>query len=193
MRAPLFALLLLLLPAVPRAAVVSFSPSDSTVVVGQSFTVDLLATFGNLAPNGVIGWGLDLGYDPAILSFDSFVLAPLWSPFPSDDGLAGMLVFPALPLSNTTVTLGTLHFTALQLGSSVLDVSANNPGFEGFFLNLPGLTDPFTSIQGNVAVTPEPGNFLASLLLLGGLGALRGRREAKSKRPPSSPSAATPA
>lgn len=159
--------------ALYAATLVSFSPSTISTMTGSNFNVDLIAAVSDFGSDGVISWGLDLSYDAALLQLDHVAVdTAVWDgiAFGGDgDGLIGARDPGSAPISNQTVRLATLSFSVLGLGVDQLDVSANDPSLEGFFLNTgPGVQDPFTSNPADVtSAVPEPGNLLLSGILFG--------------------------
>ena len=135
--------------------------SDLVVMVGDSFTVDIVADI----PEPVLGWGLDIGFEDAIFSFTNVSIGPSWSPvFSADgDGLAGLTFSP---LYGGDILLATLSFEAISLGTSVLCPSVT-PGdlSEGFPLALapPGSFADVVFESKSVTAVPEP----STVLLLG--------------------------
>jgi hypothetical protein len=156
---------------------VFFEPSASVVDPGDIFTVDLKADI----PDPVLGWGLDVSFDTAILSLGSITIDPLWFPGTSfdGDGLVG-LAFPTA-ISGTDIRLAQLTFTGLSPGTTSLVASATALDFtEGFALFPTGFAD-VTFVEGSVSVTPEPGTFLlmsTGLLVMLGYGWRRRRKKA---------------
>ena len=61
---------------------VTFDPLDSVVYPSDSFSVDLVADI----PDPVLGWGLDLSFDPTVLSLNTFTIGSSWNPGTSLDG-----------------------------------------------------------------------------------------------------------
>lgn len=170
--------LLLTMTLLPRpatgqtAAVVRVVPSAATVAVGDAFDVQLRADLGD----PVLGWGLDLAFDPAIVSPSAApTLGPLWaSVFTADnDGLAG-LAFPSAA-AGCDVLLATLHFTARSLGQTNLVISTT-PGdlTEGLPLDPTGFAD-VRFVPATITVAPEPCTL--SLVALGVLAARRRSRK----------------
>jgi hypothetical protein len=163
---------LLTAPAPAGALVmVGFAPEASLVTPGTSFAVEIRADLGE----PVLGFGLDLAFDPAILALESppEIAAP-WLPLFAADGdaLAGA-AFDA-GLVGDDVLLAVLHLRALAPGTSALALSVT-PGdlTEGFALDPEGFAaDPFFA-PGSVQVVPEPGT---GLLVAAGLAALALRR-----------------
>ncbi len=109
----LFGLVTLLASAASEAiaqnpVTVRFDPQNTTVTAGDSFTVKLVADI----PAPVVGWGLDVGFDSALLSLESVEVGPAWHAATAADGdsLAG-LVFPS-PVSGQNTLLATLHLKA---------------------------------------------------------------------------------
>lgn len=152
--------------------ILGFAPSAATTQIGSQVTVDIVADFDAL----VVGWGLDLSFDPSVLSLSNGpVIGGVWNSgfAPDGDGLAGL----ALPggLSGTGVVLATLTFDAVGLGTSALILSVT-PGdlTEGVPL-LSGGFDSLNLLGGSLEVTtiPEPAT---ALLMAAGLAAFALRR-----------------
>jgi hypothetical protein len=138
---------------VALADTVDFNPNTSDVRVGDSFSVDIVGDFTELA-GGVI----DLGFDSAILRVDSVDIDPLiWDFDPDGGGPAVGNVWPNIafdvfnndPLTGT-FTIATINLTALAEGSSSLVIL----GASEFFSETE-LLDP-TLIDGTVNVVPVP-------------------------------------
>lgn len=174
----------------PRAAdatvIVRIEPALLSVDVGSAFSIDLVADFGN---ERVVGWGLDLIFDSAVLSLlGPPVIGPFWdaSYAPDGDGLAGAANPFSDPdgdgiygsISGSSVLLATLTFTADALGST--DVT---PGYtesdlnEGFALDPTGFADVMLE-SGRLTVIPEPGTgiLVISLAMLSWICPYRDRR-----------------
>lgn len=137
---------------------VSFDPLDSAVYPGDTFSINLTADI----PDPVLGFGLDLAFDPTILSldWDNIVIGSQWIPAMALDGdkLAGM-AFP-LPVSGDDIVLAALSFTALNLGKTDLMASYTVGDFtEGFPLFPSGFAD-VVFVDGSVSVVPEPATWL---------------------------------
>ena len=167
-----------ILPASSGAATVSvsFEPLDPTVILGDSFSVDIVADISD----PILGWGLDIGFDSTILSLTGTTIGSLWQPAVAFDGddLAG-LAFPDA-ISGPNVLLATLTFDAIDLGTSGLTASVTMGDLtEGFALIAPGTFADLTVIDGSVEVVPVPA---AVLLFASGLIGLIGigRRSKRS-------------
>jgi hypothetical protein len=147
-----------------------FAPAASSVPVGDAFAVEVLANFH--VP--VLGFGLDVGFDPLLLALESTEVAAPWTAlFALDgDGLAGAALDAGI--QGEDVPLAVLHFRALAPGTSPLLLSAT-PGdlTEGFALDPTGFAESPGFAPGSVQVVPEPA---AGLLVAGGLAALALRR-----------------
>jgi hypothetical protein len=157
---------------------VSFTPSASVVYVGDTFTIDLVADI----PDPVLGWGLDVAFNPAILSqVDLLIADPPWSAgfAPDGDGLVG-LTFP-LPVVGVGVPLATLTFRAIAPGLSTLVASITADDLtEGFPLAPPASPGSFAEVNftdGSVNVIPVPATFALISLGLAVLGFERHRKQ----------------
>jgi hypothetical protein len=169
----LFALPLALaswLAAAPaRSAVIARVVAPAQVQLGSAFDIELRADLGQ----PTLGWGLDLGFDPAALQRSGApTIGPDWlSATAADgDGLAG-IYFPdpgGSGLVGDGVLLAVVRFQALAAGVTQLELSATLADLgEGFALDPEG----FDSVRfegAQVTVVPEPGT--AALLALGLLG-----------------------
>ncbi len=164
---------------------VSFDPSTSIVNLGDTFTVSLVADI----PDPVLGWGLDVSFDPALLALDpatGVTIGPDWFPAfaPDGDNLAG-LAFPEVSGSN--VLLADLTFTALAAGATSLAASFTAGDFtEGFPLSSGDFADvAFVGASINIAGTsaaPEPATLLLSGIGILGLGMLRRQKVNRAVR-----------
>ena len=147
--------------------VVTFDAPTTYINVGDSGTVDIVADIPADSP--VLGWGLDVNFDPAIVALTNVMVDMPWTQVSGDgDGLGG-IVFPTGIYGQ--VTLATLTFDAIGAGISGLDVSVTMGDLnEGFALDPIGFGDWY-SVAGEI-ITPEP----ASLTLLALAGLLIRRR-----------------
>ena len=172
----------LLLQVSPAWAVpiVSIDPASTTVVVGSSFTVDVVIE--DVVAPGLNAFELDVMFDPLILDPTSvvsggFLLAPVFTV---------QMVLGVLEVEFAEVTLlpsgaigggvlASITFDAIDVGTSLLtlnDVILSEPfGVE---------ITPVTLANGSVTVTPEPGTLLLLGSGLAGLVAWRMRKPASA-------------
>jgi hypothetical protein len=179
-RKSLLILIICLLPAAVWGLPVQVYLDSPTIFagVGETFRVDLMADI----PEPVLGWGLDIIYDPAILALQGMpVIRPPWWALPSKDGdgLAGY-AFPNAVTGNNTL-LATLTFKVLSSKStSILAGMTTGDKGEGFpIFGLAGGFAEFEALPSRVNPVPEP----ATLLLMGcGLISIAGvKRRLKAK------------
>ena len=176
--------LLLVLASRPGYAIVtlSFAPASSNVSLNDAFSVDLIADIP--ANEAINSWGLDLAFDAAVLSLDSFTKAPIWtgglgSCSLDNDEICGNAMVPSI---SGISTLGTFNFTAVGVGSTALDLSATAGDItEGFRLSIAGIPIvipdwDYTPGQVNVrpaSPVPEPAVLALMVFGLAGLGMVR--------------------
>ncbi len=146
------------------AVLVEVRPASSEVTAGQGFTVDIVATI----PEPVVGWGLDLRYDHAVLgTVGAPAIGPAWLAAVTldGDGLAG-LAFPA-GISGTDILLATVSLSAVAPGQSDLTLSVTPDDLtEGFPLDPTGFA-AMDLRSAHVTVVPEPGGALLLALVAG--------------------------
>ena len=156
----------------------SFDPSPANVSVNDVFSVDLIADIP--ANEAVNSWGLDLAFDNSVLSLDSFTKAPIWSgglglcSFDGDE-ICGSAMVPSV---TGISTLGTFNFTAVGMGSTLLELSVTaGDTSEGFYLSVIGIPIgtwdwDYTAGEVNVgpaASVPEPAIFILMAVGIAGL------------------------
>ncbi|MGD8451075.1 MAG: hypothetical protein PVJ57_04600 [Phycisphaerae bacterium] len=139
--------------------IVRLEPAHPVVVVGESVSVDIMATFDE----PVTAWGLDLtNAEPTYAAWTATSIGDDWDkPLETldGDGLAG-LRFPS-GISGD-VLLATLTFEGLTEGETLLTLSSGPEEDEGILLASGSMADvQFTS--ATLTVVPEPAT--ASLLL----------------------------
>jgi hypothetical protein len=148
--------------------IVDVQPASSEVTVGQVFSASIVATI----PDPVVGWGLDLDFNHAVLSLvGSPVIGPLWLPATAldGDGLAG-LAFPS-SISGTSILLATVQLSAIAPGSTDLTLGVTAGDLtEGFPLDPTGFT---TMTLGSAHVTAVPEPAAVALLAVAGMLAMR--------------------
>ncbi len=131
---------LIAIQALPvKAAIISIQPSEETVDVGETVTVDLVVS--ELAAGEIISsYDLDLTYDNSIVSYNddatfgaSLAGLPMFQV--ANEYLPGAIEMVELSLESDAAlqglqsdsfTLATLSFTAAYYGSTSLDLSAIN-------------------------------------------------------------------
>jgi len=150
-----------------------FDPAVDTQMVGNLFTIDIVADIPEAEP--VLGWGLDLTIDdPAVISqVGSPVIGPLWyaAYAPDGDELAALAFDQSV--SGTNVLLATITFSADAVGQTDLILSVTDGDLtEGFPLDPTGFAE-VSFEPGDVTVIPEP---LAMVLVVMMAGLLAVRR-----------------
>ena len=169
-----WALLLAASPARAADVVVRMMPSDSTVNVGQVFTIDIVADLS--VP--VLGWGLDFSIDdPSIVSMDGSpqLASPPWAGVlaPDGDGLVALTDPAGSSIRGLAIPLASITLVARRVGETDLRLTVTAGDLtEGFAMDPTG----FATVSfepAHITVVPEPCSW--ALLLLGAL-AVRVRR-----------------
>lgn len=127
--------LVLIVPALVLAGTVaSFSPTTTSVKVGQKFNVMI-----SIDPQGTVNYveKLELNYPADILEVNSFTFENNWIPMTQEgyfltDNTNGVLIRTAgYPKGITTSTIfGTALFTAKKAGTGVIKIGNNSFAFE---------------------------------------------------------------
>ena len=142
---------------------ISFDPSDTTVGVGEFFTVDILADIPTA--DAIVGWGMDVGFDSFILGHNALTdvaIDPAFTALPTLDGdfLAaglGPSFPPAPPVSGTNVRLATLTFEALSVGITTLNGGFTTTDATEGFVQTGGRTITDVAFgAANINVVPAP-------------------------------------
>lgn len=174
-RSGMVALVAVLLQIAPAGAVsLDFVPSQQTVDVGESFSVDLVISgLGSGGPPSVGSFDLDVSFDPAVLFptgvlFGTFLGAPAFAEALIDAAFLGgavdlaevsLLTSSELDaLQPDSFSLATLFFDAISLGSSGLEFS------QALVDDTFGQKLDLTLGSGEVNVVPEPGTFVLAFL-----------------------------
>ena len=168
-------ILIALAGAVPAFAdVMSVQPPALNVAAGQTFSIDLKIS----GATDLIGYNLDLGFDPSILAADSVTEgtflpgagATLFLPG-TIDNTAGTISFLGDVLFSPSGAVGsgslaTVQFTALASGSSPINIF-NVTALDSFGQAIAVTTTPGVVTVG--AAVPEPGSVFLLLSIAGTL------------------------
>jgi hypothetical protein len=154
--------------ALAAPVAVRFDPASPTVGPEGLVTVTLLGDI----PDPVIGYGLDLNFDPTALSLDGVTVASPWFSATAFDGspLVG-LAFPD-PVSGSSLVLATARFRVISSqceGTTTISVSAKPDDLsEGFALATGGFADLASgSATVSLAAPPKITNAVADRPVLG--------------------------
>lgn len=148
------------------ALTVNLTPSANPVMVGDTFTLDVIITnlLNGLDPaDEAIAFGFNIAIADPFISFVSATVTPPFAepPTPLFDTAVAGLVFPGV--QDDPLTLATLTFQALSAGTTAVGIvsdTLNNPD-HGLFFALGSQVDITTNIS--ITVVPEP----TTMLLLG--------------------------
>lgn len=150
--------------------IVSVSPADTEVQLGDTFDVFVIADFSN----AVAGWGLDVdASDDTLLSVVNVQIADPWVSANAADGdqLVG-LAYPDL-VQGDAVLLATITYSADHIGMTTLTPGTTVGDFtEGFPLFPTGFDDAEYQ-PGTVNIVPEPATY--AMLVFAGVAWLRRR------------------
>ena len=158
-----------------QAQTVSVNPSLTNVNIGDSFTVDLLATG---FPDKIFGGGYNISFDASMLQLDDISFPANWEFLVSKGTTAGGTVSDVFfntfsaPIAGDFLT-STLKFTAIGAGTSsiTLSESVSFPFGDEF-----GNAVTVAYVGGSVAAVPEPGSVALMLAGMGAVGFMASRR-----------------
>lgn len=179
------------------AAAITLQASGSTIALGSTFSVAIVADIPQAEE--IIGFGFDL-VAPGNLSFLGFTAGPGFAddptylaPFSDGDGIRGAADGDLLtggPVSGTGIVLGMLHFRADGLGFASVSLSADDlagnftegliPLSLGLFNFMPPVTAADVEVQA--AELAEPAAAIATVLAGWWLASIRRRRAGGTAR-----------
>ncbi|MCE4557071.1 PEP-CTERM sorting domain-containing protein [Roseateles cellulosilyticus] len=165
-----------------QAATVSLTAAvPSKVGQGVDLLVSVSDPFAGLSPDEqLLSFGFGLSYDASRLAFAGFTVAAGWD----DDsgwlgaGQFGGSSFPGMANhGQATLLLGTLHFDALQAGSTLVGVATDASNLNQGLSFLWSDTQPLTaSLNLMTSAVPEPASLLMATLGLAAVGLTTRRR-----------------
>ena len=143
------------------ASTVSVTPAALAVNQGAMFSLTIGGTGFTVPPDA---GGINIAWDPSILTFKSFALDPLWIVPPSTTGVLGPGTLTRVDFFDNVAptgpfTIGTISFMALAAGNSPITVTEDslNP-FAGGGGRITGIvfTPGTVQVIGPTQGTPEP-------------------------------------
>lgn len=131
------------------AASITLVPSSTNVQVGDTVTVDIVMDFSDVytGGNGTVGGGLDVTFDNSLLTYGSYAAGSTAdsgfrrNPDVSGNKLVGIAAgglgeddgTNSSPALGATDTIGTLTFTAADVGTATLSAADNVSPAGGFY------------------------------------------------------------
>ncbi|MCP5408950.1 MAG: hypothetical protein H6963_06610 [Chromatiaceae bacterium] len=166
-----------------QAATVSFSPSNTTVSIGEMFSLDVVGTG---FADSLFGGGIDLTFDSSVINIigtaintSVFEFEPKAGDF---DNVAGTLVDTGFntfnPPAATDFHFMTISFIAVGAGLTDLMLS-ESPNFGFFDKNVSAIGGAITFNNGQVSVVPVPAAFWLMGSALFGVFAVGQSKQAK--------------
>ncbi|MBU3004379.1 PEP-CTERM sorting domain-containing protein [Paraglaciecola arctica] len=166
-----FVALMLTASAAHANIVVTFDPSTTDISVGDTFTVDVLATTEDAFTDAFLAFDIGFGFDESLLGLDSSVLGSAFDvPFSTFFDIAGFANSFPVPVSGVDILLATLTFTASSAGDLVLDL-------DGGSFSLGDFVD-FESTALNITVSEVSAPATLGLFAIALVGLINLRRKA---------------
>jgi len=176
------------------AATIALQPASQSVLPGDTIVLDVVIS--NLASSVVGDFDLDIGFDPALLTFDGYALSGALGDVSSaaaldfslgltGPGSVNLAVVSLLPettlqgIQSPPFSLATLQFTVGPLppgGITIVSISTVNALGDGAGDPIPVDSLGLATLTSDEAGIPEPGTLLLAVTGLTGLVAVRLRR-----------------
>ncbi len=189
MKTPILALVFALAGFVTAPAQAALITLNAPSAVTGSFDVTVSVTGVFDAPHdggdALFGYGFDVGFDPAIVTYAGETAGPLFDDISNNPGFGAMvggtadagLLFPGD--FTEPLTLAVLHFDVAGVGPTSISITGDSSNLDQGLQYLSSSDDisASTGLTASASTSaPEPGTFLLAGLAGAGLLALRARR-----------------